>query len=61
MKIKVERCTKSFRLTFPCGGREYITNPDNDWWDREAATRALNLAENVYGLKRANVRFHLVN
>jgi len=61
MKIKVERCTKSFRLTFPRGEQESISNPDNDWWNRKAATQALNIAENVYGMKRAHIRFDVVN
>ncbi len=60
MKIKVEACWNGhqtqFRLTNPKGERETITA---FYWDRDAAKRALNLYENVYGYKRANIRFEV--
>lgn len=62
MKITVERCTgNKFRLTTPCGSREFISHDEGDWWDRSYATQALNLFENVYGFKRSSIRFEHLN
>ena len=59
MRVKVERCSKGFRLTMPNGGREFISYQDNhgDWWCRAYATQALNLLENVYGYARRAISF----
>ena len=62
MKIIVERCMgNTFRLTTPCGKREFIKHEEGDWWSRKHATQALNLFESVYGFKRRNIRFELLN
>ena len=56
MKIRVEQCYNGefcFRLTFN-GHRETVTA---DRWNRTVATQAKNLFENVYGLRRKNIRF----
>lgn len=62
MKVKVERCSSYFRLTWAHKGeyhRETIPyrDPDDTWWDRSYARAALDLLEHVYGLERRNVRF----
>jgi len=57
MKVYVERCTGKFRLTLPCGSREFISNPEGDLWCRKFATEALDILENLYGATRRNVRF----
>jgi hypothetical protein len=59
MRVQVERCWGAnnnyfFRLTFKNGEREYVRG---DEWTRAVATEALNIAENLYGLKRKNVKF----
>jgi hypothetical protein len=62
--ITVERCggqRPSFRLTLPGGGREFIPNPDNGWWDKTAASAALDVLQALYGYARASVRFHHLN
>lgn len=60
MIVKVEQCWGGkdlyFRLTLPDGSRESI---QKDTWDRKAATEARNLLENVYHLKRQNIRFQV--
>ena len=59
MNVRVEHCycgnnKFSFRLSFPGGGIERITGES---WSREIASRALDMAERLYSMKRANVRF----
>lgn len=61
VRVTVERTTIGFRLTMPCGSREYVKNPDNDWWDRGFATTALDILENLYDVTRRNVRFEHLN
>lgn len=62
MKITVERCRgNTFRLTTPCGKREFIKHDEGDWWSRSYATIALNLFERVYGFKRSSIRFVHLN
>lgn len=62
MKITVERCMGNyFRLTTPCGSREFISHDEGDSWDRNHATQALNLFERVYGMKRSSIRFVHLN
>lgn len=58
MIIKVERCTGNvFRLTTPCGSREFVCHEEGDSWSRKHATEALNIFERVYGYKRSSIRF----
>lgn len=58
MIIKVERCTGNvFRLTAPCGSREFVSHDEGDSWSRKYATDALNIFEHVYGYKRSSIRF----
>lgn len=62
MQIKVERCANHFRLTLPCGSREFISYRDEDgWWNRSYASQALDLLIYNYGLKRSNIRFKHLN
>ena len=61
MKIRVERCSGGkFQLTFPCGTREFIQNPQNGFWSRSHATDALNLISQFYGVERRSIRFDVV-
>lgn len=62
MKVKVERCSSYFRLTWVHQGEYHRAtiayhDPDDTWWDRSYSREALDLLENVYGLTRRNVRF----
>lgn len=48
MKVKVERCTQGFRLTWSYDGRccrEIMPyrSPDDTWWDRKYSAEALRL------------------
>ncbi len=57
MKIKVERCwngAKEFYTLFLPNGRERVYE---DVWDKKTATLAIDLLENVYHLKRKNIKF----
>lgn len=66
MTVRVEQCCGDrlyFRITLPPQAhslnspREFVVG---DEWDRRTATEALDLLENVYGFKRANIRFKVV-
>lgn len=57
MIVKVTRCLGSFRLEMPNGMRESISNPDSDWWDRDAAIRAKDVIAPNYGVDRRKIRF----
>jgi hypothetical protein len=65
MTVLVESCWGDklyFRITLPPeahsrANREFVVG---DTWNRRTATEALDLLENVYGLKRANIRFKVV-
>lgn len=59
MIVKVERCSRYFRLSMPDGAREFISYDDryDSWWCRHYATLALNVLENVYGFNRRSIRF----
>ena len=62
MTIKVEGCWNggskySFRLTMPDGSRESIMGED---WTRKLASRALDIAEHVYGFNRRKIRFRVI-
>lgn len=61
MLISVERCTKYFRLTLPCGGREFVSYRLGEFWTRAHATEALNVLQHVYGFSRKAIRFDHVN
>lgn len=57
MKLRVKGCYGGefyWRVYLPGGGRERIPG---DRWDRDTATRALNLLSSVSGLTRKNIRF----
>lgn len=59
MRVKVESCWGAnnkyyFQLTFKDGSREFVRG---DQWTRKVASEALDIAENLYGLKRKNVKF----
>lgn len=60
MTIRVQTCWNGrnilFRIKLPAGGHESIAA---DQWDRKTASKALDLLQNVYGLKRQNVRFYV--
>lgn len=61
MIVRVEMCWNGrnlrARLTLPDGSRESVPC---EAWSRRCATKALDIIENVYGLKRRNIRFQLV-
>jgi hypothetical protein len=63
MKIKVECCFNGHKLFYNLsipnerGGNRYNERVYSDSWDRATAKEALNLLENVYHLKRSNIRF----
>lgn len=59
--ISVERCYKSFRLITPQGKVEHVSNPDGGYWDRSAAIKAKDIFANLYGMKRKNIKFCIVN
>jgi len=57
MKVKVTHCTGRtlyFKLTWGDGQWQNIPG---EVWDRKTATKALNVLERIYGLKRASIRF----
>ena len=58
MRVKVEQCWNGnqlfFLLSLPNYSRERVYS---DVWDRKTATICLDLIENLYKVKRANVRF----
>lgn len=65
MKIITEACWNGssgpyggqyFRLLLPDGNREAVAGHT---WDRRTAREALDILERIYGLKRANIRFHI--
>lgn len=59
MTIKVDHVWNGrshlFRITLPNGQRETILDPGG--WDKQTASTALNLLEDIYGLVRRNIRF----
>lgn len=63
MRVRVERCWTGhsdrfrFRITLPDGSVEIVADYECEGWTRKKATEALDLLENVYGIKRRNVRF----
>ena len=62
MKIIVERCSGgNFRLTLPNGGREFIQNPEGDWWNRKNATEAKTMLCALHGFRRSSIRFYHLN
>ncbi len=60
MRIQIDRTLTGFRLTFPCGAREFIRYDDalGQWWARGYARIALDIACNLYGANRKYVRFN---
>ena len=60
MRIEIDRTLTGFRLTFPKGEREFIRYEDalGQWWNRQYATIALDIACNLYGANRKAVRFN---
>lgn len=61
MIVKVARCNGLFRLEMPNGMRESISNPENDWWDRDAAIRAKDVIAPNYDVDRSKIRFVHIN
>jgi hypothetical protein len=59
MTIRVERCAGRFRLIDKFGHVEFITNKNNDRWDRSFAKMALDMYQGVYKYKRSNIRFYI--
>ena len=63
MKIKIEHCYGSgfyWLLNCPGGMRERIADKDGRGkWTRAMARAALDILENLYGLKRKSVRFEI--
>lgn len=63
MKINVEFCNGGnnkfyFRLIFKNGKREFV---NSESWNRKTASKALDLLQNVYGLKRKSIKFNHLN
>ena len=64
MKIRIEHCFGSgfyWRMNCPNGMREIIADKDGRGkWTRAMASMALDILENLYGLKRKSVRFEIL-